>query len=60
LPLAAEDQEIRLSKAARIIAATQTHNASSAVSHAKAKRGRLLAMNIHVETLRCCIPPPGG
>jgi hypothetical protein len=60
LPLNIEDQAIRLSKAARILAGTQARNAASALSHAKAKHERLLALNIHVQTLRCCIPPPSG
>ena len=60
LPLNAEDQKTRLTKAARIIRQTQAKNAASRSSHAKARRRDLLTLGIQVEQLRCCIPPPGG
>ena len=57
LPLNAEDRGLRLAKAARILRRKQARNAASRDSHAKARRGKLLAVGFTAEDLRCCIPP---
>ena len=56
----AEDRKRRLSNAARIIRDTQASNAAARASHAKARQRELLAIRVHVEKLRCCIPGPSG
>jgi hypothetical protein len=57
LPLNEEDRKLRLAKVAGEIQDDQRRNAAARVSHAKRRRRELAAIGIHVETLRCCIPP---
>jgi hypothetical protein len=60
LPLSKEDQNRRLAKAARILRETQRRNAAARESHAKNQRKRFQQLGIRLETMRCCIPVPGG
>jgi hypothetical protein len=60
LPLNADDQNKRLAKSARILRYTQARNAAARASHAKSRQEQLRRIGIHVEKLRCCIPPPSG
>jgi len=60
LTLNEEDQKLRLARAARILRDRQTKNAASRASHTKARQRQLRELGIHVDQLRCCIPPPGA
>jgi SRSO17 transposase len=60
LPLAAEDQKQRLTKAAQLLQDRQARNEASRKSHHKTRQHQLTELGIHVETLRCCIPTPDG
>ncbi len=57
LPLAEQDQGMRLAKAARGLQRTQHRNAASRASHTKARLQLLRDKGIRIETLHCRRPP---
>lgn len=59
LRLSPSDRRERLRRAAKKIAYYQARNAQARKSHTRTRLKLLAKRGIHLDALRCCIPPDG-